>query len=144
MTDAPCRCFSSGAHVCCFSHFPLLCLFKGNYLTGEKVGYKYQFEQYAAGPPLVYISISYISARKDSQVHSLNQTTEDRQQTTEDRKQTTDNRQQTTDNRQKRTDKRQKTKNVGNIKQPSLEFYTFSLVISAPCNKLLSCRSMFS
>jgi hypothetical protein len=58
-------------------------------MTGEKVGYKYPFAQYAAGPPLVYICISYISAPRDSQAYSLKQTTE---------------------NRQHRTDKRQKTK----------------------------------
>jgi hypothetical protein len=65
-------------------------------MTGEKVGYKYPFAQYAAGPPLVYICISYISAPRDSQAYSLKQTTENRQQKTE--------------NRQHRTDKRQKTK----------------------------------
>ena len=93
MTGAQGRSLNFGTHVCCFTHFPLLRLCKRDYLTGETVGCKYPFAHYAAGPPLDYIVISYISAPRDSQAHSLNQTTED--------KETEKNRQETKDESEK-------------------------------------------
>jgi len=116
MTGAQGRSLNFGTHVCCFTHFPLLRLCKRDYLTGETVGCKYPFAHYAAGPPLDYIVISYISAPRDSQAHSLNQTTEVREQTTENRRQI---KKQTRDKRRKRKMERGKNFTLSHYKSQS-------------------------